>query len=231
MTGEYRVLGAAHGLLLGMVLASPLIAPSLLPWGIEALFIVAAFQLRLTDRRWGLRGGWLGLVSHIRMAPARLIPWGGIALVALMAEPEQARHALAILAAMLVGELLVYPLGTFLLGRLSRRGIGGLIALLLIGGALAEPGRVACYAMAFTLGMSGCVFWLRGPDGETGATMAALTGGIAALLGALLLPVTQGLAVPAGLLCLTLTFAHLSMMRRHPLHWRLPSGVGGLGLR
>jgi hypothetical protein len=47
----------------------------------------------------------------------------------------------------------------------------------------------------------------------------------------LLLPVTQGLAVPAGLLCLTLTFAHLSMMRRHPLHWRLPSGVGGPGLR
>lgn len=227
MTGELRVLLAAHGLLLGMVLALPLVAPALLPWGMEALFIVAAFQLRLTDRRWGLRGGLRGLVSHIRMAPARLIPWGCIAMVALIAEPEQASHAVAILAAILIGELLVYPLGTFLLGRLSRRGIGGLIVLLLIGGALAEPGQAARYVMAFALGVSGCVFWLRGPDGETGSVMAALAGCIAALMVALLLPVTQGLAVPAGLLCLTLTFAHLSMMRRHPLHWRLPSGATG----
>src|SRR3546814_14614451 len=51
MKGELRILGAAHGLLLGLVLAAPLVAPALLPWGAEALFIVAALQLRLAEDR------------------------------------------------------------------------------------------------------------------------------------------------------------------------------------
>jgi hypothetical protein len=45
------------------------------------------------------------------------------------------------------------------------------------------------------------------------------------MLVALLLPVAQGVAIPAAILCLTLALAHLSVMRRHPLHWRPANGV------
>ncbi|WP_313808232.1 hypothetical protein [Sphingobium sp.] len=229
MKGELKLLGLAHGMVLGLVLASPMIAPALLPGGVEALFIVAAFQLRLADRRWETRAGLQGWISHIRMAPLRLLPWGGTAMVALIAGPEQARLATAILMAVLMGELLIYPVGAHLLGRLPRRGLAGAILLLLIGcgfaGQGAEPGQAARFAMAFALGMSGCVFWLRGPDGEAGSTLCALAGAVAALLGGMLLPVVLPIAVPAGSLCLTLVLAHLSVMRRHPLHWRLPGGM------
>lgn len=229
MKGELKILGVAHGLLLGLVLASPLIAPALLPWGVEALFIVAAFQLRLADRRWEARAGLRGWISHIRMAPLRLVPWAGTAVVALIAGPEQARLSAAILIAIAMGELLIYPVIANLLGRLPRRGLAGAILLLLIGcgfaGQGAEPGQAAHFAMAFALGISGCVFWLRGPDGETGATLIALANALAAMLVALLLPVAQGVAIPAAILCLTLVLAHLSVMRRHPLHWRPASGV------
>ncbi|KEQ51919.1 hypothetical protein [Sphingobium chlorophenolicum] len=223
MKGELKILNLAHGLLLGLVLAAPLIAPSLLPWGAEALFIIAAFQLRLADRRWETRAGLRGWISHIRMAPLRLLPWAGTAIVALIAGPEQARLATAILIAIAMGELLIYPVIAHLLGRLPRLGLAGAILLLLIGCGLAEPGQAARYAMAFALGMGGCVFWLRGPDGEAGATLAALAGAVGALTVALMWPVVQGVAIPTAILCLTLTFAHLSVMRRHPLHWRLPS--------
>ncbi|PJG48767.1 hypothetical protein CAF53_11350 [Sphingobium sp. LB126] len=236
MKGELKILGLAHGLLLGLVLASPLVAPSLLPWGAEALFIIAAFQLRLADRRWETRAGLRGWISHIRMAPLRLVPWAGTAVVAAIAGPEQARLAAAILIAVVMGELLVYPVIAHLLGRLPRLGLAGAMLLLLIGCGLAGPGQAARFAMAFALGISGCVFWLRGPDGEAGATLAALGGAVGALAVALLVPMAQGVAIPAATLCLTLTFAHLSVMRRHPLHWRLPSGMrrvlprpGGLG--
>lgn len=225
MKGELKALGIAHGLLLGLVLASPMIAPTLLPWGVEALFIVAAFQLRLADRRWEIRAGLSGWASHIRMAPARLIPWGGTAAVAVIAGPAQAKLAVAILIAILIGELLIYPVGANLLGRLPRRGLVGAILLLLIGCGLAEAGQAARLAMAFALGMSGCVFWLRGPDGEAGATLAVLAGTIAATLCAVLFPVARPFATPAALLCLTLFLAHLSVMRRRPLHWR-PGGGG-----
>ncbi|AEG50527.1 hypothetical protein Sphch_2895 [Sphingobium chlorophenolicum L-1] len=223
MKGELKILNLAHGLLLGLVLAAPLIAPSLLPWGAEALFIIAAFQLRLADRRWETRAGLRGWISHIRMAPLRLLPWTGTAIVALIAGPEQARLATAILIAIAMGELLIYPVIAHLLGRLPRLGLAGAILLLLIGCGLAEPGQAARYAMAFALGMGGCVFWLRGPDGEAGATLAASAGAVGALTVALVWPAVQGVAIPAAILCLTLTFAHLSVMRRHPLHWRLPS--------
>lgn len=225
MKGELKILGVAHGLLLGLVLAAPLIAPSLLPWGAEALFIIAAFQLRLADRRWETRAGLQGWISHIRMAPLRLAPWAGTAIVALIAGPEQARLATAILIAIAMGELLIYPVIANLLGRLPRLGLAGAILLLLIGCGLAEPGQAARFAMAFALGVGGCVFWLRGPDGEAGATLMALAGAVAALIAALSWPAAQTVAIPAALLCLTLTLAHLSVMRRHPLHWRLPSGM------
>ncbi|WP_150290504.1 hypothetical protein [Sphingobium estronivorans] len=226
MKGELKILSMAHGLLLGLVLASPLAAPALLPWGVEALFLIAAFQLRLADRRWETRAGLRGWISHIRMAPMRLLPWAGIAAVAVIAGPDQARLAVAILIAIALGEWLIYPLVTPLLGRLPRRGLAGAILLLLIGCGLAgegaEPGQAVRFAMAFALGMGGCVFWLRGPDGEAGATLAALAATVAALIVALLWPLARGAAIPAAILCLTLIFAHLSVMRRHPLHWRLP---------
>ncbi|WP_242129207.1 hypothetical protein [Sphingobium sp. Sx8-8] len=225
MKGELKILGVAHGLLLGLVLGSPLVAPSLLPWGVEALFIVAAFQLRLADRRWDMRAGLRGWISHIRMAPLRLVPWAGTAVVAVIAGPQQARLAAAILVAIALGELLVYPVIANLLGRLPRQGLAGVILLLLIACGLAEPGQAARFAMAFALGVSGCVFWLRGPDGETGATLIALGGAMAAMLGALLLPAARDVAIPAAMLCLTLVLAHLSVMRRRPLHWRPVDGA------
>lgn len=221
MSGELRVLGIAHGLLLGLVLASPMIGPGWLSWGIEALFIVAAFQLRLADRRWETRAGLLGWASHIRMAPARLVPWAGTAVVALMAGPGQAALAGSILAAIAISELLIYPVGAHLLGRLPRRGLAGVILLLLIGCALGEPGQAPRMAVAFAVGMSGCVFWMRGPDGEARATLMAAAATLAAMIATWIMPACAPLAVPAGLLAATLTLAHLSVIRRHPQHWRL----------
>jgi len=210
------------------VLASPMIGPALLPWGVEALFIVAAFQLRLADRRWESRAGLRGWASHIRMAPARLVPWAGTAVVAVIAGPEQAALAGSILAAVLLGELLIYPVGAYLLGRLPRRGLTGLIILLLIGCGLAGQGQPARLAMAFALGMSGCVFWMRGPDGEARSTMLTAAAAFAAFLTASLLPASAAFTIPAGLLAATLTLAHLSVIRRHPDHWRLRQAAGSL---
>ena len=221
MSGELRILGIAHGLLLGLVLASPMIGPNLLPWGVEALFIIAAFQLRLADRRWESRAGLRGWVSHIRMAPGRLVPWAATAVVAIIAGPEQDALAGSILAAVLMGELLIYPVGAYLLGRLPRRGLAALILLLLIGCSLAGQGQPARLAMAFALGMSGCVFWMRGPDGEARSTMLTAGAAAAFLLSALYVPETIAFAMPAGILAATLTLAHLSVIRRHADHWRL----------
>ena len=70
-------LTAAHGLLLGLFLALPWLGRSeWLPWGGEVLFLVGGFQVRVADRRWNARGSALDWISHIRMAPARLLPWG-----------------------------------------------------------------------------------------------------------------------------------------------------------
>ncbi|HKY80220.1 MAG TPA: hypothetical protein VJM09_01960 [Sphingobium sp.] len=226
MSGDLRVLGLAHGLLLGLVLASPAVATDWLPWGIEALFIVAGFQLRLADQRWETRAGLRGWASHIRMAPSRLVPWAGTAVVALIAGPDQASLAASILVAVLLGELLIYPVGANLLGRLPRRGLAGAILLLLIGCGLGEQGQAARLAVAFALGMSGCVFWMRGPDGEAHATMAAVAVTLGASACALLLPASAPFALPAAMLGATLTLAHLSVIRRHAGHWRLRRGPG-----
>lgn len=223
MTGELRILGVAHGLLLGLVLAAPTIGRAFLPWGVEALFIIAAFQLRLADRRWEMRAGLRGWMSHIRMAPGRLVPWVATALVAVIAEPEQATLAGSILAAVLLAELLLYPVGACLLGRLPRAGIAFLMLLLLIGCGLAVQGQPARLAMAFALGLSGCIFWMRGPDGEARSTLLTALAATACFASALLLPRTVPFVMPAGILAATLTLAHLSVIRRRPDHWRLRS--------
>ncbi|MCK0530194.1 hypothetical protein [Sphingobium agri] len=223
MSGELRILGMAHGLLLGLVLASPMIGEAFLPWGVEALFIIAAFQLRLADRRWDTRAGLRGWVSHIRMAPGRLVPWAATAVVAVIAGPEQATLAGSILAAVLMAELMLYPAGAYLLGRLPRPGIALLIILLIIGCGLAGQGQPARLAMAFALGVSGCVFWMRGPDGEAQATLLTAAAAAGCFGAALLIPGATMIAMPAALLATTLTLAHLSVIRRHPDHWRLRS--------
>lgn len=223
MSGELRILGIAHGLLLGLVLASPMIGREFLPWGVEALFIIAAFQLRLADRRWETRAGLRGWISHIRMAPGRLVPWAATAVVAVIAGPEQAALAGSILAAVLMAELLLYPAGAYLLGHLPRAGIALLILLLLIGCGLAGQGQPARLAMAFALGVSGCIFWMRGPDGEARSTMIAAATALGFFAIALLLPNMAMIAMPAAILAATLTLAHLSVIRRHPEHWRLRS--------
>ncbi|EQB09605.1 hypothetical protein L288_05475 [Sphingobium quisquiliarum P25] len=225
MRGELRVLGVAHGLLLGLVLASPMIGTEALPWGVEALFIIAAFQLRLADRRWDVRAGLRGWGSHIRMAPSRLVPWAGTAVVAVIAGPGQAALAGSILTAVLLGELLIYPAAANLLGRLPRPGLAGLIILLLIACGLSEPGHASRLTAAFALGMSGCVFWMRGPDGEARATALSAASAAAAFLGAVYLPAAAPLLIPAGVLATTITLAHLSVIRRQPQHWRLNDGA------
>ncbi len=230
MSGELRILGVAHGLLLGLVLASPMIGEAFLPWGVEALFIIAGFQLRLADRRWNTRAGWRGWVSHIRMAPGRLVPWAATAVVAIIAGPEQATLAGSILAAVLIAELLLYPAGAYLLGRLPRPGIALLICLLLVGCGLAGQGQPARLAMAFALGVSGCVFWMRGPDGEARATLLTAATASGLFAAALLIPGVTVIATPAAMLAATLTLAHLSVIRRHPEHWRL-RGSGALRWR
>lgn len=221
MRGELRILGVAHGLLLGLVLAAPMIGPQALPWGVDALFVVAAFQLRLADRRWDIRAGLRGWGSHIRMAPGRLLQWAATAVVALIAQPEQAALAGSILTAILLSEFLVYPMAANLLGRLPRLGLARLIVLLLAACGLSEVGHASHFAVAFALGMSGCVFWMRGPDGEAGATAVSALAAAAALAGAAFFPAGASMLMPAGVLAATITLAHLSVVRRQPQHWRL----------
>lgn len=88
---------------------------------------MGGFQLRLADRRWERRAGLGDWVSHIRMAPQRLLPWGATATVALIA--GRPTEALAILMAVLACEMLLYPLLAPAMGRLTR---GGIVLLLLL---------------------------------------------------------------------------------------------------
>ncbi|QGP79247.1 hypothetical protein [Sphingobium sp. CAP-1] len=218
MTGELRALGLAHGLLLGLLLASPWIAPDLLPWAVEMLFVLGGFQLRLADRRWDMRGGMAGWVSHIRMAPRRLIPWGAAAVVALIAgTPDRAQ---AIAAAALLCELLLYPVCTHLLGRLSRP-VVALLLLVLIAGNGTAGSEVMRYVLAFVTGVGACLFWLRGPDGEARALILSLAGATIAAAAPMLAPMLLPFAFALGAVCLTLALAHLSILRRRPLPWRL----------
>lgn len=223
MNGELRALGLVHGLLLGLVLGFPLVAPDLLNFGMEALFILSAFQLRLTDQRWTRREGWDGWISHLRMAPGRLIPWIAAATVAVVA--GDADHAGAILLAALLCEMLVYPLGASWLGRLSRPMATAILLLLLIAAGLPTTIRAFHYIIAFWTGMITCLFWLRGPDGEIRALCMALTGVAFAVAVALAVPSTLAFAFPAAIACATLALAHLSVLRRRPVPWRSADAI------
>jgi len=45
MTMELRILGWLQGLMLGLILAAPLLSPAYMPWGVQMLFALSAFQL------------------------------------------------------------------------------------------------------------------------------------------------------------------------------------------
>jgi hypothetical protein len=225
MTGELRALGLAHGLLLGLLLASPLFAPDLLPHAVSALFLLGGFQLRLADRRWDLRGGPKAWISHIRMAPRRLLPWAAAAIVALIG--GSGARAEAIVTAALLCELLVYPIGAHLLARLARPWAALVLALLIALGPRAGSETTAL-VLAFVTGIVACLVWLRGPDGEGRSLALVLSGGAAAALTPLLAPVATAYAFPTAATCLTLALAHLSVLRRRPLPWRADGEARGV---
>ncbi|MBZ9647425.1 MULTISPECIES: hypothetical protein [Sphingomonadaceae] len=226
MTGELRLLGLAHGLLLGLLLACPWQAPGLLPWGIDALLLVGGFQLRLADRRFALRPGAREWVSHILMAPSRLIRWGAAAVVALIA--GHGDLAVAVLLAALACELLAYPLTTRLLGRAPLAPAVAILTLLVA--ALGLPGPSTLHlVLSFLTGVTAAMAWLRGPDGEPRALALALGGIVAAIVAPLLFPGAQAFAAPTLTVCAAWALAHLSVLRRRVMPWHL--GAAPLRLR
>jgi hypothetical protein len=74
---------------------------------------------------------------------------------------------------------------------------------------------LSLYASGVMLG----IFWLRGPDGEPKAALIA--GGGVALFCAIgwALPASLSWSVPAAGACLLLLLAHLTTLRRAPMHW------------
>ncbi|WP_311268904.1 hypothetical protein [Sphingobium sp. WCS2017Hpa-17] len=228
MNGELRALGVAHGLLLGLALACPLVAPGLLPWGIDALLLVGGFQLRLMDRRFTLRMGAKEWVSHIIMAPSRLLRWGAAAVVALIA--GDMGLAGAILIAAFACELLAYPLATLLIGRRSLPHVAGALVLLIAAtGAMGPP--ALHLTLSFLTGVAACMVWLRGPDGEPRALALALGGGAAAVTAPLLFPGALAFAAPTFTVCAAWVLAHLSVLRRPVMPWRLSAVPGRLSVR
>ena len=227
MIGELRALGLAHGLLLGLLLASPLVAPDLLPWGIDALLLVGGFQVRLADRRWTLRGGAKAWISHIVMAPTRLFRWGAIAVIALIA--GHGAEALALLTAALLCELVAYPLVTLTLGRRTRGWSAVAMAVLVVACGLSGQG-VWHHVAAYLTGVTACLIWLRGPDGEPRALAQAMLGLTMAAATPLLLPVLAPFAAPLALACATWVLAHLSVLRRRPVPWHRDDGDTDVGI-
>ncbi|WP_336973500.1 hypothetical protein [Sphingobium aromaticiconvertens] len=196
--------------------------PWFVPRGFELLFLLSAFLLRLMDRRWTLRSGWRGWTSHVRLKPARLLVW----IAAVLA------GGISALAAALLAELLLYPMMTTPFGKFQR---GGLLALMIVAGTMLEGltrvgwgfDLLRCLSL-YSSGVILGIFWLRGPDGEPEAALIA--GGGVALFGAVgwALPASISWSVPATGACLLLLFAHLTTLRRVPLHWR---GHGAPALR
>ncbi len=217
MSNDVRPVGLGFGLVLGLVLASPWLSPSILPRGIEALFLLSAFLVRLADRRWHRRQGIGGWISHMRMMPSRLLPWAAMAVVAFIARAPGTSAGGVITGAML-SEFLFYPLLSGVIGRAGRSLMA--IAILMIMAFVPFIGWEALrYAGAFAMGALLCAFWLRGPDGEPRA--AALTIGGTGLLGAVgwAFPATSGWSVIGAVGCATLALAHLSMLRPTIAHW------------
>lgn len=211
MRAQLIVTGVAAAMLIGLT-----------PRSFELLFLLSAFLLRLLDRRWTIRSGWRGWTSHTRLKPARLLIWIAAALMG----------GFPALIAALLAELLLYPLMTGPFAKVQR---SRLLALMIVASAVLEGlsrtgwgfDLLRClglYASGVMLG----IFWLRGPDGEPKAALIA--GGGVALFGAIgwILPVSLSWSLPAATACLLLLFAHLTSLRRAPVHWR---GHGPLSFR
>jgi uncharacterized membrane protein YeaQ/YmgE (transglycosylase-associated protein family) len=158
---------------------------------------------------------WL---SHIRMAPHRLLPWAAAALVATIAG-EQHLTATAILAAALIAQLLVYPLLAPAIGRMSRAAVA-VVMLFAIAGSAVAIGDAARLVAGFIAGLSAGIFWMRGPDGELHELLLGVLGAAAATLLTFLPPPWSDAAPTAGVVCAALALAHLSVWRRRPLPWR-----------
>jgi hypothetical protein len=219
-----RLIAGGVGAAALAVLAMRWAMPALAPRGVETLFLLSAFLLRLMDRRWTVRSGWWGWASHARLKPMRLLVWIAAWLAGGWPVP----------AAALLAELLLYPLMTAPLARIRR---GGLTALMIAMGAMLEGltrvglgfDMLRCLAL-FASGVMLGAFWLRGPDGEPKA--ALISGGGATLFAAIgwALPASLGWSAPAAIACLLLMLAHLTTLRRTPLHWR-GHGVTAFRLR
>ncbi len=217
MSLELRPLGIAHGLLLGGVIACPAFAPDLMPMGTLALFLMGGFQLRLADRRWQTRPGKAEWISHIRMAPQRVLPWAALCISVLIAGRLELGTAIA--ASALLCELLLYPLAAPILGGMSRRTVSALAMLAAIGAAATGPNPIGL-PLAFFSGTAACLFWLRGPDGDAVAFAHALIAAAAAGLAGWLLPPLASTAALSVAASLTLALAQLGTMRRRPAPWR-----------
>ncbi|MBB3983367.1 hypothetical protein GGR44_003055 [Sphingobium fontiphilum] len=219
---ELRPVSGAFGLLLGLVLASPWAMPAMLPPGTEALFLLSAFMVRLNDRRWQRRPGAKAWISHIRMMRWRMMPWGALALVALMA--QGIGQAGAVLAAAMLAELLLYPMVSTIVGRMGRgMAMAAMIALLAAmawvdGSSLA--GAAMRYTAHFALGIFTCVYWLRGPDGEPRALAQAVGAAFVFAIIAWCSPDSRGWSLSGAMAAAALTLAHMSTVRASIQAWR-----------
>lgn len=219
---ELRPVGGAFGLLLGLVLASPWAMPAMLLPGTEALFLLSAFMVRLNDRRWQRRPGAKAWISHIRMMRWRMLPWGALALVALMA--RGAGEAGAVLSAAMLAELLVYPLVSIFVGRM-RRGVAmaAMIALLaalawIDGSSL--MGATMRYLAIFALGVFTCVYWLRGPDGEPRALAQAVGAASLFVIIAWAFPDSRAWSLTGAWAAAALALAHMATVRASVRAWQ-----------
>ena len=131
--------------------------------------------------------------------------------------------------AVLACEMLLYPLLAPAMGRLTRGGIVLMLLLMLpLWGADVAALR---YTSAYLVGMGGCVFWLRGPDGDGRALGWAIAGSCASAMIAVLAPETRAHMLAGGTLCATLALAHLSVLRRRPVPWHPGGGTSFRRLR
>lgn len=219
MNHELRALGLAHGLLLGLMLAATFLPDALVMPGVGALFAMTGFRLRLRDRRWGLRRNVAGWLSHVRMAPARLLTWAAAA-IAMLIDGRAAMGASVVIAATLC-EAIAYPLTTLLIGRVPRPAIAMLMAGLALGGGWAVTLGVVSLTLAFLTGVLGCIFWSRGPDSDPVALATTTTAMGASLIAAFWLPGFGPIGASLATLSGTLALAHLSILRPQPVPWRL----------
>ncbi|WP_031298901.1 hypothetical protein [Sphingobium lactosutens] len=223
MKREMAPLNVTHGLVLGLFLALPWLGRSeWLPWGAEALFLIGGFQLRLADRRWNARNGALDWISHIRMAPARLMPWGAMVIVAIIAHRPQDAQAIGLAA--IVSELLLYPASVRLM-RQTTRPVTAAFLLMLVGALGVIDTGDARLAFAFMAGIATGILWLRGPDGDIRMTVSAVISVAFAIGSTIAFPQILPFALPLIAVGATMALAHLSTLRRRPMPWQWDGAV------